>query len=64
MIWHEWITGFGTVTRSEPTSPSGELIAMGATSSPPVALRMSRRRVTVLSISPVFIEPWLRPMYR
>ena len=34
MIWQEWITGFGTVTRSEPTSPSGELIAMGRDEQP------------------------------
>ena len=60
--WQEWMTGFGTATRSEPTSPSGELIEIGATSRPPAALRMSRRSVTVLSTGPVFIEPWLRPM--
>jgi hypothetical protein len=58
------MTGLGTVTRSEPTSPSGALIDSGATSRPPAALRMSRRNVTVLSAGPVFIEPWLRPMYR
>ncbi len=64
MIWQQWMTGFGTVTRSDPTSPSGELMEIGATSSPPVGLRMSRRSVTVLSTGPVFIEPWFRPMYR
>ena len=50
------------LTRSDPTSPSGELMEIGATSSPPAALRMSRRSVTVLSTSPVFIALWLRPM--
>ena len=57
-----WMTGFGTATRSEPTSPSGALMDSGATSRPPAALRMSRRSVTVLSTAPVFIELWLRPM--
>ena len=56
------MTGFGTVTVSGPTLPSGALIASGATSRPPAALRMSRRSVTVLSSGPVFIELWLRPM--
>ena len=55
-IWQEWMTGLGTATRSDPTSPSGALIESGATSRPPAALRMSRRRVTVLSTAPEFIE--------
>ncbi len=63
-IWQQWMTGFGTVTRSDPTLPSGELIDSGATSRPPAALRMSRRSVTVLSAGPVFITLWFRPMYR
>ena len=61
-IWHEWITGFGTATRSLRPPPSGELIEIGATINPPAALRMSWRSVTVLSTGPVFIELWLRPM--
>ena len=61
-IWQQWMTGFGTATKSGPTSPSGEAMAIGATSNPPEAFRMSLRRVTVLSIGPVFIDPWLRPM--
>ena len=61
-IWDEWITGFGTETRSLRPPPSGELIETVATINPPAVLRMSWRSVTVLSTGPVFIEPWLRPM--
>ena len=55
-IWHEWMTGLGTASRSDMPPPSGEEMPSTANSRPPVALRMSLRSVTVLSTGPRSID--------
>ena len=56
------MTGFGTASRSDMWPASGEAIPNAANRIPPVALRMSRRSVTVSSLGPKSIDAYVRPM--
>ena len=61
-IWQEWMTGFGTASRSLLPPPSGAAIPSTARRMAPLGLRMSRRSVTVLSTGPTFMDDQFRPM--
>ena len=61
-IWQEWITGFGTASRSDMWPLSGAEMPSTESSRPPVGLRMSWRNVTVSSTARGSIDAYMRPM--